>query len=55
MTAMTQGCSICAKRGGINWVDGGVTKQQSTNLAYIVAFEDNNNSNKNKPWAAGPL
>jgi hypothetical protein len=40
MTTTTQGCSICAKRGGINWVDGGVTKQQSTNLAYVVAFED---------------
>ena len=40
--------------GGINWVDGGVTKKQSTNLAYVVAFEDNNNSNKNKQWAARP-
>ena len=47
MTAKTQGRSICAKRGGVNWVDGGVTKQQSTNLAYIVASEDNNNSNEN--------
>jgi hypothetical protein len=54
MTTTTQGCSICAKRGGINWVDGGVTKQQSTNLAYVVASEDNNNRNVNAQWAAQP-
>ena len=40
--------AICAKRGGVNWVDCGVTKQQSTNLAYVVVSEDNNNSNENK-------
>ncbi len=54
MTTTTQGHSICAKRGGVNWVDGGVTKQQSTNLAYVVASEDNNNSNENKQWAVQP-
>ena len=54
MTTMTQGCSICAKRGGVNWVDDGVTKQQSANLAYGVASEDNNNSNENEQWAARP-
>ena len=48
-TTTTQGHSICAKRGGVNWVDGNVTKQQSTNLAYVVVSEDNNNnSNENE-------
>ena len=27
------------QEGVINWVDGGVTKQQSTNLAYVAAFD----------------
>ena len=42
------------QEGGVNWVDGGVTKQQSTNIAYIVVSEDNNNSNENEKLAAQP-
>ena len=34
--------------------DIGATKQKSTNIAYVVASEDNNNSNENEKWAARP-
>jgi hypothetical protein len=29
-----------------------MTKQKSTNLAYVVAYEDNSNSNENIKWMA---
>ena len=54
MTTTMQGRSICAERGGVDWVDGGVTKNQPTNLAYVVAFEENNNSDENEQWAVQP-
>ena len=46
--------SLLHQEWGDNWVDGGVTKKQSTNLACVIApvHDNHNHSDVNKKRAA---